>query len=58
MRRDAAAKYAGVALRTLVNWFDLGLPAYRIGGVILIDRHELDSFIFSHPCGVEIASRK
>lgn len=56
LRRDEAARHARVSLRTLVSWFALGLQAYRVGGVVLISRDELDTFILSHSC--ESASRK
>src|SRR5436305_6287806 len=41
-----AAKYLGIALRTLYRLIDVGdVPAFQIGRVIRLRRHELDDYL-------------
>jgi excisionase family DNA binding protein len=48
MSTGDAADYLGVGLRTLYKFIDDGrVPAYKMGRVIRLKRHEVDAFIES-----------
>lgn len=40
-----ASAHSGVPVRTLYDWRQKGLPSYRVGGRVRIDRIELDDFM-------------
>lgn len=45
LRREAAAKLAGVSVRTIDRWVEGGLRSHRVGRCRLIDPRDLEAFI-------------
>ena len=50
-RRKEAAAYARISLTTLKKWIKVGLPVHRPGGIPLIARDDLDTFIRQNGVG-------
>ena len=48
LRKTAAAEHASVSTSTIDQWRLEGLPYHLVGGTVLIDRLELDTFIREH----------
>lgn len=44
MKTVDAADYIGVSRSTIYKWYDQGLPRYKLGGVVICKREDLENF--------------
>jgi excisionase family DNA binding protein len=52
------AGYASVSVNTLKKWANLGMPAYKVGGVLRVKRTEFDAWMLQFRNGTKSTDLK
>jgi excisionase family DNA binding protein len=52
------AGYASVSVNTLKKWANLGMPAYKVGGVLRVKRSEFDAWMLQFRNGTKSTDLK